>query len=56
MFPNKRLQPIDLFPIEDNPADVVAIWHILAESGTKVKVHLASSLNQSDDGEVWAEA
>lgn len=36
-----RLKSIELFLIEDNPADVVAIWHVLAQSGMKVKVHLA---------------
>jgi CheY-like chemotaxis protein len=35
------LQPLDIFLIEDNPADVVLFWHVLAESGMKVKVHLA---------------
>jgi DNA-binding response OmpR family regulator len=39
--PEQWLQPIDLFLIEDNPADVVAIWHVLAASGMMVKVHLA---------------
>jgi CheY-like chemotaxis protein len=35
------LQPLDIFLIEDNPGDVVLFWHVLAESGMKVKVHLA---------------
>ena len=39
--PEQRLKSIELFLIEDNPADVVAIWHVLAESGMTVKVHLA---------------
>jgi hypothetical protein len=36
--PEQRLQPIDLFLIEDNPADVVAIWHVLATSTPPPKV------------------
>jgi CheY-like chemotaxis protein len=39
--PEQQLQPIELFLIEDNPADVVLFWHVLAEYGMKVKVHLA---------------
>jgi two-component system response regulator len=39
--PKKPLRPLDIFLIEDNPADVVMFWHVLAESGMKVKVHLA---------------
>ena len=40
-MPEQPLKPIELFLIEDNPADVVLFWHVLAESGMKVKVHLA---------------
>ena len=39
--PEKQLQPVVVFVIEDNPADIVMIWHVLAESGMKVKIHLA---------------
>ena len=39
--PKEPLRPVDIFLIEDNPADVVLFWHVLAESGMKVKVHLA---------------
>jgi len=39
--PEQHLKPVELFLIEDNPADVVLFWHVLAESGMKVKVHLA---------------
>ena len=39
--PEQQLKPVELFLIEDNPADVVLIWHVLAESGMKVKVHIA---------------
>jgi two-component system response regulator len=39
--PKESLRPLDIFLIEDNPADVVLFWHVLAESGLKVKVHLA---------------
>jgi CheY-like chemotaxis protein len=45
--PEQQLQPVDLFLIEDNPADVVLIWHVLAESGMKVKVHLAMDGQQA---------
>jgi CheY-like chemotaxis protein len=40
-------QPVELFLIEDNPADVVLIWHVLAESGMKVKVHIAMDGQQA---------
>ena len=39
--PEKQLQPVVVFVIEDNPGDIVMIWHVLAESGIKVKVHIA---------------
>jgi CheY-like chemotaxis protein len=39
--PEPQLIPVELFLIEDNPSDVVLIWHVLAESGMKVKVHIA---------------
>jgi CheY-like chemotaxis protein len=35
------MRPIEILLIEDNPAEVVLIWHVLAESDLKVKVHLA---------------
>jgi two-component system KDP operon response regulator KdpE len=41
------LQPLDIFLIEDHPANVVMIWHVLAESGMKVKVHLATDGQQA---------
>jgi CheY-like chemotaxis protein len=40
-------QPVELFLIEDNPADVALIWHVLAESGMKVKVHTAMDGQQA---------
>jgi CheY-like chemotaxis protein len=43
----ERLQPVDVFFIEDNPADIVMIWHVLAESGMKVKVHIAMDGQQA---------
>jgi two-component system response regulator len=45
--PEQPLKPIELFLIEDNPADVVLFWHVLAESGLKVKVHLAMDGEQA---------
>ena len=41
------MKPVDLFLIEDNPADVVLFWHVLAESGMEVKVHLAMDGQQA---------
>jgi two-component system, response regulator len=43
----RQPKPIELFLIEDNPADVVLFWHVLAESGMKVKVHLATDGEQA---------
>jgi two-component system, chemotaxis family, response regulator Rcp1 len=37
----RELRPVELFLIEDNPADVQLIWHVLAESDMKVNVHIA---------------
>jgi CheY-like chemotaxis protein len=45
--PEPQLKPIELFLIEDNPSDVVLIWHVLAESGMKVKVHIAMDGQQA---------
>jgi DNA-binding response OmpR family regulator len=43
----EQLKPVEIFLIEDNPADVVMICHVLAESGMKVKVHLATDCEQA---------
>ena len=43
----QQLKPVELFLIEDNPSDVVLIWHVLAESGMKVKVHIAMDGEQA---------
>jgi DNA-binding response OmpR family regulator len=45
--PEQRLKPVELLLIEDNPADVVLIWHVLAESGMQVKVHIAMDGEQA---------
>jgi CheY-like chemotaxis protein len=45
--PEQQLKPVELFLIEDNPADVVLIWQVLAESGMKVKVHIAMDGQQA---------
>ncbi len=46
-MPEERLKPVDVFFIEDNPADIVMIWHVLAESGLKVKIHIAMDGQQA---------
>ena len=46
-MPEQQPKPINLFLIEDDPAHVVLIWHVLSESGIKVKVHLATDGEQA---------
>jgi CheY-like chemotaxis protein len=46
-MPESETKPVELLLIEDNPADVVLIWHVLAESGFKVKVHIATDGQQA---------
>jgi len=38
---NTQLMPLELFLIEDNPADVQLMWHVFAECGIKVNIHIA---------------
>jgi len=46
-MPESETKPVELLLIEDNPADVVLIWHVLAEAGFKVKVHIATDGQQA---------
>jgi CheY-like chemotaxis protein len=45
-MPESQTKPVELLLIEDNPAEVVLIRHVLAESGFKVKVHIATDGQQ----------
>lgn len=38
---NTPSMPVELFLIEDNPADVQLIWHVFAECGIKINIHIA---------------